>query len=151
MKAHLLACLAAAGLFAGCASNSSSGSAPPAAPAAAPGASAQPAPGTRIVKSRDGRFEGELVGTPAPGSKFAKLQIGMELNEVFGLIGGGNNVTSNETGKRWIPFYFGNDARRVQVAYAGEGCLTFTGGNIYGGGGNELIRIAVDARGVCGD
>ena len=75
----------------------------------------------------------------------------MEMNEVFGLIGAGSNMSSNETGKRWIPFYFGNDARRFQVSYVNEGCLTFTGGNIYGGGGNELIRIAVDAKGVCGD
>ena len=34
---------------------------------------------------------------------------------------------SYESGKRWIPFYFGNDARRLQALYKGEGCLIFTG------------------------
>jgi hypothetical protein len=144
-----IASIALVAALAGCASTQPAATSPAAQPqAAAPGTAAN-AP--RIVKSRDGRFDGELVGTPAAGSKFAKLQIGMEMNEVFKLIGAGDNMTSNETGKRWIPFYFGNDARRVQVAYANEGCLTFTGGNIYGAGGNELIRITVDPKGVCGD
>ena len=54
-----------------------------------------------------------------------------------------------ESGKRWIPFYFGNDARRMQALYKGEGCLIFTGGNVWGGGGEELIGITYDTGGAC--
>ena len=158
MNAKALVCLAAASaLFAGCAAQKASMTTAPApssssSAAAAPAAPSAPADGsTRTVKSRDGRFEGEVVGVIAPGSKFSKVQIGMEMDEVNRLIGVGNGMTSNETGKRWIPFYYGNDTRRIQVSYANEGCLTFTGGNRFGGGGNELIRITADPRGVCGE
>ncbi len=34
--------------------------------------------------------------------------------------------------KLQIPFYFGNDARRMQVLYKGEGCLIFTAGGVMG-------------------
>ena len=107
------------------------------------------APATRIVKSRDGRFEGEMVGTAAPGSKFSRLAIGMTMDEVTRLIGGPDNIVRHETGKRWIPFYYGNDAQRMQALYRGEGCLTYTGGNVFGGGGSELIRIAAVPSGAC--
>lgn len=142
--------LVAAAVLAGCASQGG-GAGPAGTHAGASASASTPAkgatPGARIVKSRDGRFEGEMVGNPAPGSKFAKLQIGMEMNEVTRLIGGANRMTSNETGKRWIPFYYGNDVTRHQLHYDGEGCLTFTGGNHFGGGGNELIRITADPSG----
>ena len=104
---------------------------------------------TRTVKSRDGRSDGEIIGTPAAGSKFAKLQIGMLMDEVTGMIGAPDNIARHETGKRWIPFYFGNDVQRFQVLYKGEGCLTFTAGNQFGGGGNELIRITATQRQDC--
>ena len=86
------------------------------------------------VKSRDGSVDGELVGTVVPGGKFSKLQIGMKMPEVLRLVGGPDGMDSHETGKRWIPFYFGGDARRIQAYYKGEGCLTYTGGNAWGGG-----------------
>ena len=108
-------------------------------------------PGARTVKSRNGQFDGEIVGNPAPNSKFAKLQIGMTMSEVSSLIGGPDDMVRHETGKRWIPFYYGNDVQRIQVLYRGEGCLTYTGGNVFGGGGNELIRITVSPKGGCLD
>ena len=92
-----------------------------------------------------------MVGTPAANSKFAKLQIGMTMREVTGLIGGPDDMIRHETGKRWIPFYFGNDAQRLQVIYKGEGCLTYTGGNVFGGGDSELIRITAAPKGGCLD
>ena len=116
---------------------------------AAPAADAAATPGARVVKSRDGRFDGEMIGTPAAGSKFSRLQIGMTMREVNNLIGTPNDMTRHETGKRWIPFYYGNDAQRMQVLYKSEGCLTYTGGNVFGGGGNELIRIHADPGGSC--
>jgi hypothetical protein len=102
------------------------------------------------VKSRDGKYTGEIVGTPAPDSKFAKLEIGMEVSEIEKVMGRGPDRShSYESGKRWIPFYFGNDARRMQALYKGEGCLILTGGNIWGGGGGDLLQIVHDPSGAC--
>lgn len=112
--------------------------------------SAAPASGsTRVVKSRDGSYTGEIVGIPASDSKFSKLLIGMEMIEVQKIVGRfPDEIHSYESGKRWIPFYFGNDARRTQVLYKGEGCLIFTGGGAFTSGG-DLIQIAVDPTGAC--
>lgn len=158
-RTPLLATLAAAALLAACGSNpaktpesapaAGTAAAPAAAPAPAAAKAPAPAANTRIVKSRDGKLEGELVGTPARGSKFAKLQIGMRMSEVNSLIGTPDDLDRHETGKRWIPFYFGSDAQRMQVLYKGEGCLTYTGGNVFGGGGNELIRVTADPSVRC--
>jgi hypothetical protein len=143
----IMASLAVLTMLAGCASQqevrtSTSGAT----------ASATPSePGARVVKSRDGSFEGEMIGTPAPNSRFAKLQIGMTMREVSSLIGAPDDMIRHETGKRWIPFYFGNDAQRLQVIYKNEGCLTYTGGNVFGGGDNELIRVPVAPKGGCLD
>lgn len=137
-----IAILIMAGLLTACASSQPQ-------PASTP-SSASEAPGnTRIVKSMDGSFEGEIVGNIRPGSRFAKLKIGMKMAEVTALIKAPDDMTRHETGKRWIPFYFGDDAQRVQVYYEGEGCLTYTGGNVFGGAGNQLIRIAVDTTRAC--
>lgn len=104
---------------------------------------------TQTVKSRDGSIDGEIVGSVVPGGKFSKLQIGMKMPEVLALVGGPDGMDSHETGKRWIPFYFGGDARRVEAFYKGEGCLTYTGGNAWGGGDNRLIRITGTQRTDC--
>ncbi len=90
-----------------------------------------------------------MKGTPRPGSKFSKLQIGMTLSEINALIGTPDDLTRNETGKRWIPFYFGNDSQRLQALYKGEGCLSYTGGNVFGGGASELVRIDSDPSNRC--
>lgn len=137
-------------VLAGCAATSRSPEPAPA-PAAQPTASGNTAgAGTRVVKSRDGRFEGEVTGQAAPGSKFAQLVIGMSMNEVQDRLGRApDRMHTYESGKRWIPFYFGNDARRMQVLFRGEGCLVFTDGNVWGGAGGDLIRIDHDASGAC--
>lgn len=103
----------------------------------------------RKVTSADGRFDGEVSGTPAPGSKFAALRIGMTWAAVQKQIGDADQLYSHDTGKRWIPFYAGTDARRIVMHYRGEGCLGFTGGNLLGGGTNALVRIDVDPAGKC--
>ena len=144
-----LAILAVTMLVAGCASQQQGAGTASGASSASTEASSTP--GARTVKSRDGSFEGEMVGTPAANSKFAKLQIGMTMREVTGLIGGPDDMIRHETGKRWIPFYFGNDAQRLQVIYKGEGCLTYTGGNVFGGGDSELIRITAAPKEDCLD
>ncbi|MDQ2927364.1 MAG: hypothetical protein M3R22_04230 [Pseudomonadota bacterium] len=142
----------AALVVAGCATQgapTNNASAPPAAiAAAAPPAFDDYGP-MQKVKSPDGKTDGEVIGSVAAGSKFSKLQIGMQMNEVLSRIGGPDGTSSHETGKRWIPFYFGGDARRVEVLYKGEGCLTYTGGNAWGGGDNQLIRITATKRVDC--
>jgi hypothetical protein len=147
-----LALVATCALFAACSTpsqNTTPDSAPAAAAAPAQAPASSPFGPTRVVKSRDGKFDGEIVGTPARNGKFAKLQIGMQMEEVTALIGGPDNMIRHETGKRWIPFYFGSDAQRLQVLYRGEGCLTYTAGNVFGGGGNTLIRITATPLATC--
>lgn len=105
---------------------------------------------TTIVKSRDGSYTGEVKGQAVAGSKLAKLQIGMTFDEVQAVFGRTpDRMHTYESGKRWIPFYFGNDARRMQVLYKGEGCLMFTAGNVWGSTGGDLIGIHHDASGDC--
>ena len=105
---------------------------------------------TREVPSQDGSFTGEIVGTPAEDSKFAQLQIGMSMQDVQELMDRApDRFHTYESGKRWIPFYFGNDATRLQALFRGEGCLIFTGGNVWGGAGGDLIKIEVDPSGAC--
>jgi hypothetical protein len=150
MKPLALSLFVSTTLFLGaCASNQSGPSSPQATTSSAPAAApAKDAP--KKVKSRDGSFEGEVIGTAASGSKFAKLQIGMQMSEVQELLGNApDRFHSYESGKRWIPFYFGNDARRMQVLYKGAGCLMFTGGNVWGGGAGDLIGITHDTSGAC--
>jgi hypothetical protein len=92
----------------------------------------------------------QIVGKPAPDSGFAKLSIGMDMQQTQDVMGHApDRFHTYESGKRWIPFYFGTDARRMQVLYKGEGCLTFTGGNAWGGGGGELIQVENDPSGAC--
>jgi hypothetical protein len=129
---------------AGCATtsqtNQSAGAEPP----------ASQDPNTRVVKSRDGSYTGEIVGKPARHAKFARLQIGMSMDETQKTMGRApDQWHTYESGKRWIPYYFGNDARRMQAYYKGEGCLIFTAGNVWGGAGGDLIRIENDASGAC--
>ena len=102
----------------------------------------------RVVRSYDGRFDGEVSGTPAPESRFAKVKIGMELEQVHKLIGEPDQLYSHDTGKTWIPFYFGADGRRVVTHYRGEGCLTYSGGGVFNGK-KQLLRMDVDAAGQC--
>jgi len=135
-----------AGLLTACASSQTKTASTQ--PAATPAATEAPR-NTKIVKSTDGGFEGEIVGTIAPNSRFSKLKIGMTLSEVNALIKAPDDLKRHETGKRWIPFYYGSDAQRMQALYIGEGCLTYTGGNVFGGGGNTLIRITADTTRSC--
>jgi hypothetical protein len=119
-------------------------------PPAQTAASTAAKPETRVVKSRDGKYTGEVIGSIAEGSKFSKLLIGMstsEVQDIFGRVP--DRSHTYESGKRWIPFYFGNDARRMQVLYRGEGCLIFTGGNVWGGAGGDLIQMHADPTDAC--
>ncbi len=104
----------------------------------------------REVKSMDGSYTGEISGEPAAGDKFGELKIGMNSGQVQEIMDRvPDRQHAYESGKRWIPFYGGNDARRMQVLYKGHGCLTFTDGNVWGGAGGDLIRIDHDPSDAC--
>lgn len=144
IKSKLLLSIATCILFSACATNQ------PQTTQSSPSAAPSGAPTSQTVKSRDGSYSGEVTGVPVAESKFSKLQIGMQMSEVQDVLGRApDRLHTYESGKRWIPFYFGNDARRMQVLYKGEGCLIFTGGNIWGGAGGDLVGIAHDAAGSC--
>lgn len=114
----------------------------------APQAATTPGAEVRIVRSFDNSFDGEISGTPAPESRFAKVKIGMELEQVYKLIGEPDQLYSHSTGKNWIPFYFGADGRRIVTHYRGEGCLTYSAGGLFNDR-KQLLRMDVDAAGRC--
>jgi hypothetical protein len=92
----------------------------------------------------------ETAGNPVGTGKFAALKAGMQMSEVQNIMDRAPDRSHTyESGKRWIPFYFGNDARRMQALFRGEGCLIFTDGNVWGGAGGELVEIQSDASGAC--
>jgi hypothetical protein len=74
-----------------------------------------------------GDWEGEIVGKPAPNSKFTRLQIGMPMKQVTDLIGPPTDQGAYVTGKAFIPFFFGSDRYRHELAYKGQGRLVFAG------------------------
>ncbi len=89
--------------------------------------------------------DGGIHGTIPPTSKFAKLEIGMSQQQVMDLIGPPTDTQSYTTGKQWNPFYFGNDAARMEMRYKSEGCITFTGVGI-GGSHLTVYRIEYDPK-----
>ena len=137
----------------GCASHQQAGTSAPSASETSDSPSPS-SPGVRIVKSRDGSFDGEIIGTPASNSKFAKLEIGMGLRQVEDLIGRPDDFDFHSTGKEFIP-YFGGDSHRWEtweMYYKNEGRLTYSEPH-FEISAQVLIRIEVDpnASGYRGD
>jgi hypothetical protein len=162
---HAPALLVAALSLTGCvtmpgsASSSSAGTAPSgggtAAPAAAP--APKPLPGFNAagevvdaskVEAGSGQkvkglndWEGEITGKPARNSKFTRLKIGMSMKQVVDIAGTPTDQGAYITGKAWIPFYFGSDRHRYEMAYKGQGRLIFAGGSLGDYSGGNLIWI----------
>lgn len=112
--AKTLTLLAALSLIAGCASSSKP------APEAGAAASSSTAPESRI----EGNF-------PA-GSPFSKIKLGMAQGQVHEILGQPTDTKTYQTGKAWIPFYFGPDVMRTDEFYKGVGVITYTGAGIGG-------------------
>lgn len=110
-------------LAAGCASNNK---APTTAAASAP-------PESRI----EGNF-------PA-NSAFAKIKLGMTQGQVHEILGQPTDTQSYQTGKAWIPFYFGPDVMRTDEFYKSVGVITYTGAGI-GGVHWTVFRAVYDAN-----
>ncbi len=86
---------------------------------------------------------GTAVAVPA-SSPLARVQVGMSKQEVGNILGMPTNQVSYSTGKAWIPFYFGDDARRSEWSYKGLGRVVFNDGNVFGGGGGHVERVDYD-------
>ena len=113
------------------------------APAAKSGKPSEPGK-PRMMKSRDGTFEGEVYGNIPAGSKWSRLIIGMDQTEVERILGGtSHDVRVMPTGKAFIPFYYGTDRHRYEVVYRGQGSVSYTGGS-WGGGRGVLMMINYD-------
>ena len=106
--------------FAGCAAKEQSGEAP-----AAPAEAALPPP-------------------PA-NSPLAKVQEGMTYQDVMNILGAPTAQNSYESGKRWIPYYYGNDVSRTSYFYKGLGRVVFAAGNVFGGqSSGSVVRVEYD-------
>lgn len=79
-----------------------------------------------------------------PDSPLARVQIGMTPQQVTEVLGTPTNQVSYESGKRWIPFYYGSDVRRTEWSYKGLGRVVFTGGNQWGAGAGQVERVDYD-------
>jgi len=134
----------------GCASRQKTDTPPPPAASSSP----QPAPAAkaaaartdgRKVKSKDGKVDGEIFGTPAAKSKFAKVEIGMSRTRVEKLIGGPDDSDTHITGRQFTPFYFGGDTQRYEAFYKNEGQLSYSNSS-RGSAPDMLIIISVDPK-----
>jgi hypothetical protein len=95
------------------------------------------------AKSGSGAAPATALAIP-PDSPLAKIQIGMTAQQVSNILGMPTNQVSYSTGKAWIPWYFGDDARRTEWSYKGLGRVVFDGGNVFGGGGGHVNRVDYD-------
>ncbi len=161
MPNKLLVSAACLGLLFGCASSKKTDAPPPAASSspAASGPKTTPAPAAsgskaaaapartdgRKVKSKDGKVDGEIFGTPAAKSKFAKLQIGMSRTAAEKLIGVPDDSDTHITGRSFTPFYFGGDTQRYEAFYKNEGQLTYSNDGRFSAP-DTLIIISVDRK-----
>ena len=88
--------------------------------------------------------EGEIIGKPAKNSKFTSLKMGMGMKQVTDIVGDPNDQGAYVTGKAFIPFYFGDDKLRHEMAYKGQGRLIFAMQSY--GSGAYLIKIVHDSK-----
>jgi hypothetical protein len=101
--------------------------------------------GACSTKTSQGGTGSEAMAAPAPsGSPLSKVQLGMGKKQVKDLLGPPSDENTYMTGKAFIPFYFGNDARRTSFYYKGIGRVVFADGNVFGGGGTEVVRVDYD-------
>ena len=90
---------------------------------------AQPADqSTQSSKLPESRIEGNFPSN----SPFAKIKLGMTQGQVHEILGQPTDTKTYQTGKAWIPFYFGPDVMRTDEFYKGVGIITYTGAGIGG-------------------
>jgi uncharacterized protein YgiM (DUF1202 family) len=83
------------------------------------------------------------AGSPAPaGSKLAQVDLGMSEAEVTNILGEPTSRDNYQTGKAWIPYYYGSDTSRLDYKYENLGVVVF-GRNRYSGK-TRVIRVDYD-------
>lgn len=80
--------------------------------------------------------------TPPAGSALAKVSAGMTDIDVRKAMGEPDSSNSYQTGKAWIPFYYGPDTARADWIYTGQGRVVFSR-NRYSGG-LKVVRVIYD-------
>jgi outer membrane protein assembly factor BamE (lipoprotein component of BamABCDE complex) len=76
--------------------------------------------------------ESRIEGNAPADSPFAQIKLGMSQGQVHSILGQPTDSKVYQTGKMWIPFYFGSDTHRTEELYKGVGRITFTGMGIGG-------------------
>jgi outer membrane protein assembly factor BamE (lipoprotein component of BamABCDE complex) len=76
--------------------------------------------------------ESRIEGNVPANAPFAKIKIGMSQGQVHSILGQPTDSKMYQTGKMWIPFYFGSDTHRTEERYKGIGRITYTGMGIGG-------------------
>jgi len=59
-------------------------------------------------------------------SPLAKITLGMDDSEVRKILGEPTTQKGYQTGKAWIPYYFGSDTSRMEYLYKGLGRVVFS-------------------------
>ena len=62
---------------------------------------------------------------PPAGTPLALIKVGMGPKQVTDLIGQPTDQSTYDTGKRWIPYYYGSDLVRTAYLYKGQGRVIF--------------------------
>jgi len=75
-------------------------------------------------KSNDGYPTG--YSAPPAGSKLAMITPGMMETDVRRIMGDPSRSNAYQTGKAWIPFYYGSDVSRSDWMYRGQGRVVFS-------------------------
>lgn len=76
--------------------------------------------------------ESRIEGNIPVNAPFAKIKLGMSQGQVHSILGQPTDSKVYQTGKMWIPFYFGSDTHRTEELYKGVGKITYTGMGIGG-------------------
>jgi hypothetical protein len=79
---------------------------------------------------------------PPAGHRLANVEPGMTPGQVTGILGAPTSEQSYQTGKAWIPFYWGSDLARTDWKYAGEGRVVFSQNRWSGA--LKVIRVDYD-------
>ena len=104
----------------------------------ASGSGAAPAPAAASAPA-----SGETSARPpAPGSKLARVTNGMSEAQVVEILGAPTSQQNYQTGKAWIPYYYGPDTGRLDYRYKSLGTVVFSR-NRYSGG-TKVIRVDSD-------
>jgi hypothetical protein len=76
---------------------------------------------------------------PPAGHKLTQITKGMMETDVRRILGDPDHSNAYQTGKAWIPFYYGSDVSRSDWMYRGQGRVTFSR-NRYTGA-LKVIRV----------